>query len=73
MTKLTHLSDDGEAHMVDVGAKNETHRVAEVAHDTSEINFAGRGARRQGLGPAGDGVSPGFFVHLNAVLKVTHI
>ena len=38
-------------------------RTVVVAHDTSEINFAGRGARRKGLGPAGDGVSPGFFVH----------
>ena len=27
---LTHLNDAGEAHMVDVGAKAETHRVAEA-------------------------------------------
>jgi len=27
---LTHLSDQGEAHMVDVGDKAETHRVAEA-------------------------------------------
>ena len=33
------------------------------AQDTSEINFKGRAARREGLGPAGDGVSPGFFIH----------
>lgn len=30
MTKLTHLNEDGSAHMVDVGAKGETHRVAEA-------------------------------------------
>ncbi len=30
MTKLTHLNEDGSAHMVDVGAKSETHRVAEA-------------------------------------------
>jgi hypothetical protein len=34
-----------------------------VAQDTTEINFAGREANRRGLGPAGDGVSAGFFIH----------
>src|SRR6202044_3681871 len=34
-----------------------------VAQDTTEINFAGRGANRRGLGAAGDGVSAGFFIH----------
>ena len=34
-----------------------------VAQDTTEINFAGRDRRRKGLGPAGDGVSKGFFIH----------
>ncbi len=34
-----------------------------VAQDTTEINFAGREERRRGLGPAGDGVSTGFFIH----------
>ncbi len=34
-----------------------------VAQDTSEINFAGHEANRRGLGPAGDGVSAGFFIH----------
>jgi hypothetical protein len=34
-----------------------------VAQDTSEINFSGREANRRGLGPAGDGVSAGFFIH----------
>lgn len=32
------------------------------AQDTSEINFA-RWAGRKGLGPGGDGKTPGFFVH----------
>src|SRR6202051_3936218 len=31
--------------------------------DTSEINFSGRDKKRRGLGPAGDGKSPGFFIH----------
>ena len=34
-----------------------------VAQDTTEINFSGRQASRRGLGPAGDGVSAGFFIH----------
>jgi hypothetical protein len=34
-----------------------------AAQDTTEINFAGRDRRRCGLGPAGDGVSKGFFMH----------
>ena len=31
--------------------------------DTTEINFAGREARRKGLGPAGNGTALGFFIH----------
>jgi hypothetical protein len=31
--------------------------------DTTEINFAGRAARRRGLGPGGNGRDPGFFLH----------
>lgn len=34
-----------------------------VAQDTTEINFSGRQVNRRGLGPAGDGVSAGFFIH----------
>jgi hypothetical protein len=34
-----------------------------VAQDTTEVNFSGRAANRRGLGPAGDGVSAGFFIH----------
>jgi hypothetical protein len=34
-----------------------------VAQDTTEINFSGRARARRGLGPAGDGKTPGFFLH----------
>ncbi len=34
-----------------------------AVQDTSEINFAGRDAKRRGFGPAGDGKTPGFFIH----------
>jgi hypothetical protein len=34
-----------------------------AAQDTTEINFSGRHRGRRGLGPAGDGETPGFFCH----------
>jgi len=34
-----------------------------AAQDTTEINFKDRSAARRGLGPTGDGQSPGFFIH----------
>jgi hypothetical protein len=34
-----------------------------VVQDTTEINFAGRDKKRRGFGPAGDGKTPGFFIH----------
>lgn len=34
-----------------------------AVQDTTEINFAGRDKRRRGFGPAGDGKTPGFFIH----------
>ena len=34
-----------------------------AAQDTTEINFKGRDRRRKGLGPAGDGQTPGLFCH----------
>jgi hypothetical protein len=38
-------------------------RTIVAVQDTTEVNFRGREARRTGLGPAGDGVSKGFFTH----------
>jgi hypothetical protein len=34
-----------------------------AAQDTTEVNFSGRHGKRRGLGPAGDGKTPGFFAH----------
>jgi hypothetical protein len=34
-----------------------------AVQDTSEVNFAGRDKKRRGLGPAGNGKAPGFFIH----------
>jgi hypothetical protein len=57
-----------------------TGRRIVAAQDTTEINFSGRSQGRQGLGPAGDGKTPGFFcramvavdVETEAVLGVVH-
>jgi Transposase DDE domain len=38
--------------------------------DTTEINFSGRAAKRKGLGPAGDGVSLGFFCHPTLLVDI---
>ena len=38
------------------------HRILAI-QDTSEVNFSGRDKKRRGLGPAGDGKTPGFFIH----------
>lgn len=50
-------------------AKATEGRRVVVAQDTTEVNFAGRARRRKGLGPGGDGVSPGFFIHPQIVIE----
>jgi len=40
--------------------------------DTTEVNFSGRAVRRSGLGPAGDGVTPGLFCHPTLLLDIEH-
>ena len=40
--------------------------------DTTEVNFSGRAAKRTGLGPAGDGVSPGLFCHPLVLVDIVH-
>ena len=40
--------------------------------DTTEVNFSGRSLRRKRLGPAGDGVSPGFFCHPLLLVDIEH-
>jgi hypothetical protein len=41
-----------------------------AAQDTTEINFSGRDRGRKGLGPAGDGKTPGFFCHAMVAIDV---
>lgn len=47
MTRLTHISEDGSAHMVDVGGKAETHRVA-IAGGTITMSAGALEAIRSG-------------------------
>ena len=41
-----------------------------AAQDTTEINFSGRDRGRRGLGPAGDGKTPGFFCHAMVAVDI---
>ena len=43
-------------------AQSRGRRIVAI-QDTTEINYAGRAKRRRGLGPAGNGRDPGFFLH----------
>src|SRR5690606_5721306 len=53
MTQLTHLDEQGQARMVDVGAKAETARRA-VARGHIRMSPAALLAVREGSGPKGD-------------------
>ena len=53
MTRLTHLGEDGSAHMVDVGGKAETHRVA-IAGGVISMSPEALAAIREGDAPKGD-------------------
>ena len=53
MSRLTHISEDGAAHMVDVGGKAETHRVA-IASGLITMSKDALEAIRQGDAPKGD-------------------
>ncbi|WP_333835671.1 cyclic pyranopterin monophosphate synthase MoaC [Novosphingobium sp.] len=53
MSELTHLDARGHAHMVDVGAKAPTQRVA-VARGLIRMSAAARAAIRDGAVPKGD-------------------
>jgi cyclic pyranopterin phosphate synthase len=52
MKKLTHFNARGEAHMVDVGGKDETHRVARasgrIAMQRATLAMIAAGAARKG-------------------------
>ncbi len=53
MNDLTHIGKDGSAHMVDVGGKAETHRVA-IASGKITMSAEALTAIRDGNAPKGD-------------------
>lgn len=53
MSRLTHLSEDGAAHMVDVGGKAETQRLA-IASGRIDMSAEALTAIRKGDAPKGD-------------------
>lgn len=53
MRKLTHLDETGAAHMVDVGGKTATHRVA-IASGSITMSSEALDAIRAGNAPKGD-------------------
>jgi len=63
---LGHEDIDADAilapHVARTQAAVQGRRIV-VAQDTTEVNFSGRARRRKDLGPGGDGLSPGFFIH----------
>ena len=56
MAELTHVDDEGRARMVDVGAKEETHRVA-LAEAHVAMSAAARSALFSGTLPKGDALA----------------
>ena len=52
MSKLTHFNDTGEAHMVDVGGKKTTHRIAEaegwIEMQASTLKLIQEGGHKKG-------------------------
>ncbi len=52
MSKLTHFNQSGEAHMVDVGAKDDTHRVAvtegRIHMESATLELIQQGGHKKG-------------------------
>ncbi len=56
VAELTHLDDEGQAHMVDVGAKAPTHRIA-VAEAGLAMSSEAKKALFEGTLPKGDALA----------------
>ena len=69
---LTHLKSDGTAHMVDVGAKDETHRVAE-ARATVTMNRAAFEAIVQGNLKKGDALGTARIAGIMAAKRTSEL
>ena len=72
MSKLTHLSETGEARMVDVGAKPATARKA-IAQGQIKMSAAAFQAVRDGNGPKGDVLGPARIAGILAAKKTAEL
>lgn len=72
MNKLTHLDEQGKAHMVDVGGKADTHRVA-VAEGRIAMSGAALAAIRDGTVPKGDVLAAARIAGIMAAKKTAEL
>jgi len=72
MSKLTHLNDRGEAHMVDVGEKQETERIA-VAEGRITMQPATLTLIREGKAPKGDVLAAARIAGIMAAKKTAEL
>ena len=72
MSKLTHLSESGDARMVDVGSKPATTRKA-VARGRIKMSAAAFKAVRDGNGPKGDVLGPARIAGIMAAKKTAEL
>ena len=72
MSKLTHLNERGEAHMVDVGEKHETERVA-VAEGRITMQPETLSLIREGKTPKGDVLSAARIAGIMAAKKTAEL
>ena len=72
MSRLTHLDDDGNARMVDVGGKAETQRVA-VASGRIRMSEGALAAIRDGAAPKGDVLAAARIAGIMAAKKTAEL
>ena len=72
MSRLTHLDEHGEARMVDVGGKAESHRVA-IASGRISMSAEALGAIRAGNAPKGDVLAAARIAGIMAAKKTAEL
>lgn len=72
MTKLTHLDEQGNARMVDIGGKVETQRLA-VAEGRISMSVAALAAIRDGTAPKGDVLAAARIAGIMAAKKTAEL
>ncbi|WP_420382811.1 cyclic pyranopterin monophosphate synthase MoaC [Novosphingobium sp.] len=72
MTRLTHLDEHGQAHMVDVGAKTPTHRAA-IAGGRITMSAQARAAIAEGTVPKGDVIATARIAGIMAAKRTSEL